>query len=256
MTRKTALITGASRGIGAAVARKLAAEGYALSLTARSAESLDGLVRKLAAEGQEAIATAIDLTAPEAVSAVVKATFDAFGRIDLIVGNAGAAQHKDFLACTDADWADGFDLKFFAHVRLIREAWPHLERARGNIVLIAGFAAKTPPAGYPIGSAVNSAVLALTKSLADFGRLRQVRANAINPGQIRTDRLDRRVRQLMESDGIDRAAAEAKLVRQNGILRIGEPEDIAALVAFVASDAARHLHGAIIDMDGGMTKGM
>ena len=111
-------------------------------------------------------------------------------------------------------------------------------------------------AGYPIGSAVNSAVLALTKSLADFGRLRQVRANAINPGQIRTGRLDRRVHRLMESDGIDRPAAEAKLVRQNGILRIGEPEDIAALVAFAASDVARHLHGAIIDMDSGMTKGM
>ncbi|HTH98468.1 MAG TPA: SDR family oxidoreductase [Stellaceae bacterium] len=256
MTQKTALITGASRGIGAAVARKLAAEGYAVSLAARSADQMHELVASLTSAGHKAIATPIDLTQTEAPAAVLEATLKAFGRLDVIVCNAGTAQHKDFLSCTDTDWANGFDLKFFGHVRLLRAAWKELEKTKGNIVMIAGAASRTPPAGYAIGSTVNSAILALTKSLADFGRHCGIRVNAINPAQIRTDRLDGRIAKIMKDEKLDRAAAEQKLVRQSGIVRIGEPKDIAELVAFMAGEVGSYLHGSIVDMDGGMTRGL
>jgi 3-oxoacyl-[acyl-carrier protein] reductase len=139
-------------------------------------------------------------------------------------------------------------------MRLARAAWPHLKASRGSFVFISGLAGRTPHANAPVGAAVNGALRSFTKALAERALPDGIRVNAVCPGSIRTGRYARRVRMAMESEGIDAAEYERRTVARTGVTRIGEPEDIAGLVAFVASRRGEFLHGAIIEMDGGQTK--
>src|SRR4051794_16956310 len=120
---KVAVVTGASRGIGRAIAHTLASEGLRLALVARSRDLLDQVA---AACATECLVHAADLRDPSAPAAVVAAAVERFGRIDVLVNNAGATKRGDFLTLTDADWHDGFALKFFGAMRLCRAGWPHL----------------------------------------------------------------------------------------------------------------------------------
>ncbi|MGE5201021.1 MAG: SDR family NAD(P)-dependent oxidoreductase [Acidobacteriota bacterium] len=248
---KVAAVTGASRGIGAEIASELAREGARVMLAARSADAL----RERAAEiGERAAVHVSDLREPAAPAALAAAAMARFGRIDIVVANAGATKRGDFLALSDEDWQDGFALKFFAHMRLIRAAWPHLKAARGSVVIISGVGGKTPGAEFTIGGSVNAALLALTKALADRAVVDGIRINTINPGDIRTDRLARRVKAAAERFGVDVAEAERRMIADDRIVRFGEPADIAGLVSFVVGPRGGFLHGSIIDMDGGKTK--
>lgn len=253
LNNKVGVITGASRGIGAEIARELAREGCSLVLTARSAEPLSARVAEVRSLGGQALAHPSDLREPAASAALVAAAVAEFGRIDFLVANAGSARTGDFLDLTDQDWQEGFALKFFGHTRLIRAAWPQLKTSSGSIVIIAGVAGRTPAASGAITGAVNSALLSLTKALANRGIMDGVRVNAINPGAIRTGRFAGRLRKVAEALGSTEAEAERHMVAENGVIRIGEPEDIAGLVSFVLSHRASYLQGALIDVDGGKT---
>jgi NAD(P)-dependent dehydrogenase (short-subunit alcohol dehydrogenase family) len=251
---RVAIVTGASKGIGAEIARELAREGCDLVLAARSADALETRAAEIRALGQRAHVHPCDLREPAAPAALVKAAQQAFGRIDIIVANAGATRRGDFLALSDEDWHDGFALKFFGHMRLIRAGWASLAAQQGSVVIISGGGGRTPGAEFTIGGSVNAALLSLTKALADRGVKDRIRVNVICPGNVRTDRLAARVRAKAATLGVDEAAAVAAIVAETGTIGMGEPDDIAGLVAFVASPRARYLHGAMIDMDGGQTK--
>jgi len=170
------------------------------------------------------------------------------------VNNAGATRRGDFLGFSDADWADGFALKFFGTVRLTRAAWPHLKARSGSVVIISGTGGRTPGIQFAIGGSVNAALLALTKSLADLGLADDVQVNAVNPGHVRTDRWATRVAERMARDGVGEAEAGARLLRDANVARLGEPEDVANLVAYITGPNGRYLQGALIDLDGGQTK--
>jgi len=133
-------VSGASRGIGRAIAQTLAAEGMKLSLAARSKDQLDDLAKSLKTE---TLVNAVDLRDNAAAEAVVDATMKKFGAIDLLVNNAGATKRGDFFELTDADWDDGFALKFFGAMRLCRASWTHLMASRGTIVNIIGIGGRT-----------------------------------------------------------------------------------------------------------------
>ena len=148
---KIIVVTGASRGIGRAIALRLAREGAALVLAARSEEDLLKVAAEAEAAGGMAVAVAIDLRTADSPAALVKAALDAYGAIDIVVNNAGATKRGDFLELTDADWVDGFALKFFGAVRLTREAWPHLKARRGAVLNIVGSGARTPGPEFTIG---------------------------------------------------------------------------------------------------------
>jgi NAD(P)-dependent dehydrogenase (short-subunit alcohol dehydrogenase family) len=254
LQNKTALVTGASRGIGKAIALRLAAEGAAVLLTARDEAALNAVVAEITAAGGQAAVHAADLRIPTVAGELVTAARQRFGKIDIVVNNAGATRRGEFLELTDAEWEDGFALKFYGTVRLCRAAWTALQTTQGAVVNIAGIGGRTPGAQFAIGGSVNAALLSLTKALAELGIRDGVQVNAINPGAIRTDRLARRLETLAAEHGIEVERAAEQFVRQSGITRIGEPEDIAHLVAFVVSPAGRFLQGALLDMDGGQTR--
>ena len=251
---QTAIVTGASRGIGRAIALRLAQDGAAVVATARNADLLRTLATEITTAGGRVATVAMDLREAAEPARLVVAALEAFGGIDVVVNNAGATKRGDFLALPDADWTDGFALKLFGAVRLTRAAWPHLKARRGSLLNISGVGGRTPGPEFTIGGSVNAAMLAFTKAMADVGVRDGVQVNAINPGYIRTDRLQIRLEKIAREQGIDLAAAARRIVAADTIVRIGEPEDVAQLVAFIVAPASRFLHGAIVDLDGGQTK--
>ena len=251
---KIAIVTGASRGIGRAIAGSLANEGARVILSARDRVLLDRAVEEIRASGGDAACVALDLRVPEAPGQLADLAVRTFGRIDIVVNNAGATRRGEFEELTDDDWSDGFALKFFGAIRLTRAAWPHLKATRGSLINISGVGGRTPGSQFTIGGSVNAALLSFTKAIADQGIRDGVQVNAVNPGTIRTDRYQARLVALAARRGLSPEAAEAEFVREQRIAQIGEPEDIAGLVVFIASPAGRLLHGALIDMDAGATK--
>jgi len=251
---KVAIVTGASKGIGRSIARQLARDGAAVLLTARDAAALAGVVREIEVEGGQAALCALDLREQEAQERLVRTAVQSFGGIDIVVNNAGATKRGNFLALTDDEWADGFALKFFGSVRLTRAAWPLLKERAGSVVNIVGVGGRTPGAEFAIGGSVNAALLSFTKALAEVGVRDGVQVNAVNPGFVRTDRLDARLRKAAQEQGVSPAEAADRMVKSAGVTRLGEPEDIANLVAFIVSPQGRLLQGALIDIDGGQTK--
>lgn len=256
LRNKVGIITGASRGIGAGIARTLAAEGCKLVLAARSTADLEAQAAEVRKLGGEAIVSTADLRQPAAVQPLVEATLKAFGRIDFVVTNAGTARMGAFTELTDADWDEGFDLKFFGHVRLLRACWLQLKANKGKVVIIAGAAGRTPAANAMITGSVNSALVNFTKSLADLGVTDGVRVNAVLPGAIRTARYEGRLKKAMARLNADAATAEQSMVTKQGITRIGEVEDIANVVAFLLGPQADYMQGSVVDVDGGRTKGV
>jgi NAD(P)-dependent dehydrogenase (short-subunit alcohol dehydrogenase family) len=238
---KTAIVTGSNRGIGKAIAVRLASDGMNVVLCARDEELLNATAKAI---GPNALAVAVDLRLPESAQKVVDAAIARFGAVDVLVNNAGATKRGDFEVLTDEDFHDGFALKYFGAVRMTRAAWPHLRGQSGSLVNIVGAGGRTPGAMFSIGGSVNAAVLSFTKSMSEKGIAEGVQVNAINPGPVRTARLQAQLQ----------SGSEADFLKQQRIARIGEPEDIAALVAFVLSPHGRLLQGSLIDADGGQTK--
>jgi NAD(P)-dependent dehydrogenase (short-subunit alcohol dehydrogenase family) len=251
---KTAIVSGSNRGIGRAIAERLAAEGARIVLAARDRALLESTAAEIKKAGGAAAGVPLDLRLPDAPARLVEFALASFGPPDIVVNNAGATKRGDFLELSDDDWADGFALKFFGAVRLTRAAWPHLRERSGSVVNISGVGGRMPGPYFTIGGSVNAALLSFTKAMADMGVRDGVQVNAINPGSIRTDRLRRLLAQQAAEQNIPPEHAEQKIVEMNRITRIGEPEDIAAQVAFVVSPEGRLLQGALIDMDAGATK--
>jgi len=251
LKNKVGIVTGASRGIGRAIAEELAKEQMRLVLVARS----ETLLKEVAASiGGECLVHVADLRKTEVAPEVIAATIERFGLIDVLVNNAGATKRGDFLELSDADWSDGFALKFFGVVRLCRAAWPHLAASQGSIINIAGVGGRTASADFTIGGSVNSALLNFTKALAHRGLTDGVRVNAINPGGIATERLQTRIKAVAAEKGLDYESAVKIMVQKLGIARFGRPAEIAQAVAFLASSAAGYCQGTLMDVDGGQTR--
>jgi 3-oxoacyl-[acyl-carrier protein] reductase len=249
---KIALVTGSSRGIGRGVAEALAAEGCDLMLTGRDEAALAEAANAIRAKGRRAATSTLDLREPGAPEKLIVDVCREFGGLDILVNNAGTTKRGDFLELTDADWQDGYALKFFAHMRLARAAWPLLKERRGSLVSIGGTGGRKPTAQFTIGSSVNAAVAAFTKCLADRGKTDGVHVNCIHPGVVETDRTRRRIKAEMDRTGRTETEIREDIAREfNNVIRFGRVEDVGSLVTFIVSSRATWLHGTTIDLDGG-----
>jgi 3-oxoacyl-[acyl-carrier protein] reductase len=248
---RVALVTGSSRGIGRGIALALADEGCNVLVTGRDENALDEVVSSIRSRRVKAVAAALDLCDVSTAGALVETVRNELGGLDILINNAGATKRGDFIALSDADWQDGFALKFFAHVRLARAAWPLLKERRGSLISIAGTSGRKPQAGFTIGSSVNAACAAFTKALADLGKQDGVQVNCIHPSMVDTDRQRRRVQAEMQRTGQSEAVIRQQLCREAGITRFGTTQDVASLACFIVSKNGSWLHGASIDLDGG-----
>ena len=253
LTGKVALVTGGSRGIGRAIVSRLAEEGCDV-IAVSSSESEHTRSLQLIAEktGQKILSCIADLSTPEGVEITIQFARDRFGRLDILVNNAGNTKRGEFTELTDKDWTDGFALKFYGYVRMVRTAWPLLIESTGAIVNVIGVSARTPEAHYTIGVSVNAGLYAFTKSIADAGTPLGIRINAVNPGVIETDRL----RGVISNMDMPEAEARAKILKDLQVSCFGRPENIADTVAFLVSPRAEYIQGALFDVDGGRTRGL
>lgn len=255
LSGKTAIVTGASRGLGAAIAEALAQEGMRLFLIARDQARLDAVAADLKHRfGVAADVHAADLSSPEALAKAAQAALATLENVDVLVNCAGATKRGDFFQLTAEDWTSGFALKFFGAVHLSKALWPALKKSGGAIVNIAGLGARMPAADFTIGGSVNSALLNFTKALAEIGIRDGVRVNAINPGYFMTDRLRNALSAEMARTGQSQDEAAQALLATRGVTRFGKPEEVGSLVAFMVSGKADYLNGAAVELDGGVRR--
>ena len=254
--KSVAIVTGASQGIGRATALRLARDFSAVVLVARNEEQLEATARGVKAAGAEAMVCALDLREPQAAAAVVAAAIERFGRIDALLNVAGAVPQIDLFEMTDAQWDDGMALKLHGARRLTIRAWEALKASKGSVVLISGSAALDPKPGFAAVAATNAAIIALAKAFAEQGIKDGVQVNSVVPGAVMTGRRQSFFEKWAPAHNLTVEEAVRKFPEEAGISRFGRPEEIADLLSFMVSPAAKWMTGASVRMDGGEVKGI
>ncbi|MFZ0501132.1 MAG: SDR family oxidoreductase [Steroidobacteraceae bacterium] len=254
MMKSVAIVTGASQGIGQATAIRLARDFSALTLVARSRPNLEQTAEAVRAAGAQPLIIDSDLSQPEAARKVVDQTLEAFGRIDALLNISGAVPQIDLFEMTDEQWESGLALKLHGARRLTIAAWTALKAAKGSVVLMSGNSAIFPKAPYAAVGTINAAIVALAKAFSDRGISDGVQVNSVLPGAVMTGRRRSYLQHWAPLHHMTVEEATAKFPQEAGIARYGEPEEIAELMAFLVSPAAKWLTGSQLRMDGGEVK--
>lgn len=254
MAKSVAVVTGASQGIGAATAARLARDFSAVVLVARNRANLELTETAVTAAGADALVVDADLAHPDAAATVVDRSLAAFGRIDALLNIAGAVPQVDLFEMNDAQWESGLALKLHGARRLTIAAWPALKAASGAVVLMSGNSAQFPKAPYAAVGTINAAIVALAKAFSDRGIADGVQVNSVLPGPVMTGRRRSYLAHWASLHDMTVEEATAGFPKEAGIARYGEPEEIAELMAFLVSPGARWMTGAALRMDGGEVK--
>ena len=256
---KVVLVTAASRGLGAASARRFAEEGARVAITARNGERLTALAQAISKDtGAEVLPIAGDVTQPGDVERMVQSTIDRWGRLDILVTNAGGPAAGKFLDLKLEQWEAAVQLSLMSVVRLCYAALPHLLQneppQRGTIVAITSLSVKQPVENLLLSNSVRMAVIGLLKTLSNEFGPQGIRVNAIAPGWTRTER----VLEIMESRAkANGTTPEEELKKQAAAIpfgRVGEPDEFADALVWLASPRASYVHGIVLPVDGGTIK--
>ena len=245
---RTAVITGASKGIGFAIATRFANSGADVAIIARGREALDAAVKSVGASGRRVVGVQADV----AVAADVKRAYDeamrALGKIDIVVNNAGTSATSPFEKLTDEFLQQDFDQKLFAAVRLSRLVWPQMkERRWGRIINVLNIGAKAPRGGSAPTSITRAAGMALTKVLSHEGAPHNILVNAMLVGFIEADQHV----QAAKRAGVELKDYIAVRAKEIPLGRVGRAEEFANMACFLASDLGSYITGDAINVDGG-----
>jgi 3-oxoacyl-[acyl-carrier protein] reductase len=250
---RVALVMAASKGIGRGCAQELAQAGYNLVICARDVKRIEETATTLRSFGGKVIAVSADVAKAADIEAVYGALDESFGRIDVLIANAGGPPPSPFLNTPEANWQIGFELTMMSAVRAMRMAVQRMQpRQYGRIVVIGSSSVKQPIPGLVVSNAFRPALLGVVKTLAQEVAAAGITVNMVSPGRIDTDR----VRELDEARAKAGAVAydQVRAANERSIpaQRYGSPAEIGALIAFLASEAAGYVTGQSILVDGGM----
>lgn len=253
---RNVLITGGSMGIGKACARLFSAEGANVAIVARTAEILEQAAKEIAGETGARVAWFPgDMTLQTDVDQVVQQTIESLGSIDILVTCAGSSPGGMIEDLTEEEWASSLNLKFMGYVRAMRAVLPHMrERGSGAVVLVVGNDGLKPTYWETTAGAANAAGINVASSMAEQYGPHGVRVNTVNPGPVDTQRWDGLEKAMARDMGITQQEAHDFAVSSIPLGRIAEPEEIANLVVFLASDCASFINGAHIPIDGAQRK--
>ena len=250
------LVTASSKGLGRATAVQLAREGAKVVICARGREALQVAHDEIAALGTEVLAVPVDLVDRQAAQSLVDATVERFGRLDILIGNAGGPPPGGFLSLDDGAWERAVQLTLMSFVRLCYAAIPVLQQSpHGSILAFTSMSVKQPLPNLVLSNSLRLAVTGLVKSLADELAPDGIRVNAICPGWTRTDRVEQLLRDRAQrnSTSIEQEADEITAAIPLG--RLAAPGEFARAAAFLASPAASYITGVSLLVDGGMYRG-
>jgi len=255
---KVALVAAASKGLGRAIAEELAAEGASLVLCARGEAALEETRASIVdASGVEVISVVADVSVLAEVDAVVNAGIERFGRIDILVTNAGGPPSGPFESLTTDMWDAAVRLTLMSAVNLARGVLPGMrERKWGRIINVTSIAVKQPVNGLMLSNSVRSAVTGFARTLANEVAPLGITVNNILPGYTRTDRVEELATAIAGREAMSVNEALAKWEAEIPMGRLGEPRELAALAAFLASERASYITGSSIAVDGGWIKGL
>jgi 3-oxoacyl-[acyl-carrier protein] reductase len=255
---RVALVTAASQGLGKAIALGLADEGAKVVICSRSGKR----AKAAAVEIQERTGSGVqsveaDVRKPANIKALVRKTVETFGRIDILVTNAGGPPVATFPDLTEAHWLEGMNLTFLSVVRLIQEVIPHMQKQKwGRIINMSSFLVKQPVDDLIISSSLRPAVIGLAKVLANEYGKDGILVNNVCPGSILTKRQDEIIASRAQQRNISIEEYLAEAIKPIPVGRMGEPSEVANLVVFLASERASYITGATIQVDGGLVKGL
>jgi 3-oxoacyl-[acyl-carrier protein] reductase len=257
LQEKVVLVTGASKGLGKAIAEAFAAEGSRMALTARNQGELEQIVQEIQQRGGQAIALAADLTNANAVNPLVAETIAHFGTVHVLVNNAGSiGRFAAFEELSDDDWENLFNINLLSAVRITRAVLPAMRKQHwGRIINMASESGIQPDPQMPHYNASKAAMINLTKSLSKAYAKDGILVNTVSPAFIKTPLVERMLADLAKAKRITVQQAEEEFLRLNRphieLGRAGTPEEVAAAVVFLASEAASFITGANLRVDGG-----
>lgn len=255
---RVAIVAASSQGLGKAVALGLAREGAKLAMCARTESTLRRAAEEIRSEtGVEVMERAFDVTSYADVRSFVAETMDRFGRLDICVTNAGGPPSKMFAETTVDDWHAAAELNLMSTVYFAREALPMMQRRKwGRLIAITSVTVKQPIAGLILSNAVRAGVSGLVKSLANEYGPSNILVNNVCPGYTATARLMDLATRLSEREAVPVEEIVDRWAAQTPLGRVGQPEEFANLVVFLASERASYITGAAIAVDGGIIKGL
>jgi len=255
---KVALVTAASEGLGFACARRLAEAGCSVGICSRRHDVLQRARNEItSATGSEVMAVSADLTDAKAIEALVKSVSAEYDRIDILVGNTGHIPYGGLFDLDDSQWYQAFDLLVMSMARLSRLVVPLMQKeGKGDIVFISSSAAKEPSPHLILSNVLRVGLVSLAKTLSKSLAADNIRVNTVNPGYFDTGRVRKRINEMAEKKGIPRNVASMEIAGDIPIGRIGSAEELADLVAFLASRRAEFLTGVTIQIDGGKAHGI
>ena len=254
--KSVAVVTGASQGIGRSTAIRLARDFSVVVLAARNADALKEVADAVKAAGAEPLICDLDLSKIESAETLVKTALDRFGRIDAVLNIAGAVPQIDLFEMTDEQWRAGMELKLHGARRVTMRAWKALKESKGSVVFMSGSAALDPKPAFAAVAATNAAITALAKAFAEQGIKDGVQVNSIVPGAVMTGRRRSFLEHWAPAHNMSVEEATKQFPEKAEISRYGRPEEIADLLAFMVSPAAKWMTGTSVRMDGGEIKGI